>query len=290
MTAQALADDRRPCILVGTCISSGIRYLLQLSEEFRTRYRLTVYRTDRHTQFMSDFAIGDEELAGCDTFIYHPPGWADWGNDQGYRDLIARTPGHVRRISYPYPVFHPLWPFHCWDKRNEDPDRRRTPAGEPAFYPYGDSYILGMLRRGFTRDRIVEDYLALDVASLVSLDDLLQKCIDIQAEKEKNTDVKVVDFIVENFRSRRVFMTMNHVGNATLIYMADQILAALGCRPLGRYAHEALQELVRPEMPIHPAVARHFNLSCVSPETRYRVDPYRLLTFGEWVADYVDFA
>lgn len=284
------ADDRRHCILVGTCISSGVRYLLQLSEAFRRRYRITVYRTDRHSRFMSDFAIADEELANCHAFIHHTPGWADWGNDQEYRDLIARAPADAVKISYPYPVFQPLWPFHCWDKRNEDPGRPISPNGDPAFYPYGDSCVLGMMRRGLSRERLAAEYAALDVSSLTDLDGLLEKCLEIQTEKEKNTDVKIVGFIADSFRKKRIFMTMNHVGNASLIHMADQILAALDCPPLGRYAHEALQELVRPEMPVHPGVIRHFGLTCVSPQTRYRVDPYRFLTFEEWVADYVDFA
>lgn len=283
------SDSRLPCILVGTCISFGVRYLLQLSEDFRSRYRLSVYSTNRHTQFMSDFAIGDEELAGCAAFFYHPPGWADWGNDQAYRELIARVPEGVRKISYPYPVFHPLWPFHCWDKRNEDPDRPLSPSGDPAFYPYGDSWILSMIRQGLPRGEIVARYGALDVPSVADVDALLRKSLEIQAAKERTTDVKVVDFIADSFRSSRVFMTMNHVGNATLIHMADQMLRALDCRPLDRYAHEALQELVRPEMPIHPSLIRHFGLSCVGPGTRYRVDPYRFLTFDEWVADYVAF-
>ena len=56
-------------------------------------------------------AIGDEELNAASVFIYHTPGWADWGNEQGYHDLLARVPAHVQRISIPYPIFPPLWPI-----------------------------------------------------------------------------------------------------------------------------------------------------------------------------------
>ncbi|MBV5333809.1 hypothetical protein JZU57_00855 [bacterium] len=284
-----MADDRSLCLMAGTCITFGMQYLLGLSEAFSRRYRLKSYRTHRHFQFMADFAIDDAELHEAAVFIHHTPGWADWGNDQGYHALLARVPDHVQRISVPYPVFHPLWPFHVHDPRNDDPDRPRTPDGLPAHYPYGDGMVLRLLKQRLGKDEAMRRYRAMNVADEIDLDALLAKSIDMQASKEAKTDVKILDFAVEMFRHRRVFLTMNHVGNASLIHMVDQILHRLGCPPLGRFAHESLFELIDPQMPIHPSVIRHFDLTCVTPETRYRVDNWRNLTFDEYLSCYIDF-
>lgn len=282
-------DDRPLCLLVGTCITFGVQYLLSLSEPFRRRYRLKSYRTHRHFKFMSDFAISDDELATAAAFIHHTPGWADWGNDQGYRELIDRVPEQVQRISIPYPVFHVLWPFHVHDPRNDDPNRPNFPDGSPAHYPYGDGAVLRLIKQGLPKQEIIRRYLAMDVSQEIDLDGLLRKSVEMQEKKEAETDVKVLDFVTSSFRDRRVFLTMNHVGNATLIHMADQILHRLGCPPLERFVHTSLFELIDPQMPIHPSVIRRFGLSYVDPESRYRVDNWRNLTFEEYLSNYIDF-
>lgn len=283
-------DSRQLCLLVGTCITFGLQYLLSMSEEFRQRYRLQAYRTHRHQQFMSDFAIGDEELNAASVFIYHTPGWADWGNEQGYHELLARVPAHVQRISIPYPIFPPLWPFHVYDPRNDAPDRALFPHGAPAHYPYGDGVVLRMMRQGLPKEEIIRRYLDMDVSDEIGLDALLEKSIEIQAVKEENTDVKVLDFVASEFRRQPTFLTMNHVGNPTLIHMADQILGRLGCAPLGPFAHRGLFHLVSPQMPIHPSVIRHFGLTYVTPESRYAFDAFRNLTLEEYLSFYIDFA
>lgn len=289
MSAPA-TDSRRLCLMAGTCITFGIQYLLSMSEDFRRNFRLKAYRTHRHNRFMSDFDISDEELNQAEAFIYHPPGWADWGNDQGYRDLIARVPAHTRHISIPYPVFHALWPFHVHDPRNDDPARPLFPEGVPAFYPYGDGVVLRLIRQGLPKAEIMRRYLAMDVAAEVDLDGLLAKSIDMQTAKEDRTDVKILDFVLSQFRRQRVFLTMNHVGNATLIHMVNQILGHLGCAPLEPSVGDRLFELTDPQMPIHPSVIRHFGLTCVTPQTRYRIDSYRNFTFEDYLSCYIDFS
>jgi hypothetical protein len=263
---------------------------LSLSDDFRRQYRIKSYRTHRHVKFMADFAIGNDELNSAAAFIYHPPGWADWGNDQGYRDLIACIPPSVQMISIPYPVFHALWPFHVHDPRNDDPGRPCFPDGSPAYYPYGDGAVLRLIRQGLPKDEIIRRYLTMDIAQEIDLDGLLAKSIEMQTDKEAKTDVKILDFVMSEFRRRRVFLTMNHIGNATLIHMVDQILERLGCAPLGSFATTSLFELIDPQMPIHPSVIRHFDLTCVTAETRYRVDAQRNLTLEEYLSCYIDFA
>jgi hypothetical protein len=239
---------------------------------------------------MKDFVISDEEVENCDLLLHLTPGWADWGNEAAYTELLLRFPAWTRRISFPYPTLLTLWPFHCGDPRNVDPDRPRNVHGELPEYHYGDSMVLGMMKEGRSKREIIDTYTKLDIATKVDLLQVHRWCIGWQLEKERDTDVKVLGFINDHVRSVPTFGTMNHPANATMIHMADQILAMLDMKPLGRYAHEALFEVLDFQMPIHPGIIRALGLGFVGPDSRYRIDEFRKLTFTEYLDQYIDFA
>lgn len=290
LTRPAVNDGRRNCILISTCIGYGLRYLLRLSEQFNRQFVIHSYVTQQHFKYMKDFSISDQEVADCDLLLHLTPGWADWGNEAAYTDLLRRFPASTQKISFPYPTLLTLWPFHCGDPRNVDPDRPLNAHGVQPEYHYGDTVVLAMMKQGMPKREIIDRYLKTDVAEQVDLLGVHRWCMSWQAEKEKDTDVKVLNFINNNIRTVRTFSTMNHVTNATLIHMANQILAKLDMKPLGRYARESLFEIVDFQMPIHPSIIRALDLPYVTPDSRYRVDAYRNLTFTEFLDQYIDFA
>lgn len=146
-----------------------------------------------------------------------------------------------------------------------------------------------MHKRGVGRDDIFTRYMAADIREYVDLDALVVHTRAQQQGREDETDVKCLDFIFDRFRDRRVHNSVNHVSNATLIHMTDQILGMLGYPPLDGYAQECLSELITPDMPIHPSLIRHFGLTWLTPQTRFRIDAQRSLTFEEYIYQYIDY-
>jgi len=65
--------------------------------------------------------------------------------------------------------------------------------------------------------------------------------------------------------------------------MTNQILKELGCSLVPELFLERTQELVEREMPIHPSITNHFELSFVNQDTRYLIDRLRNLTFSEYI-------
>jgi hypothetical protein len=63
---------------------------------------------------------------------------------------------------------------------------------------------------------------------------------------------------------------------------------ALDCLP--EAVLDSLQPFGSMELPIHPSLARHFDLGYATEETRYRVSAKRKSTFAEYLNDYVTFA
>ena len=144
-------------------------------------------------------------------------------------------------------------------------------------------------KKGIDPAEILSYCMSVDYAEMIDLQALLNTSMNIQIQKEADTDVKMLDFVQNNFTNRRVFQTMNHVGNETLLHMVNQILARLGLAKLPRTLLDRIDELVRPQSPIHPSVIRHFDLRYVDADTRYLVDRYRYLTYEEYLWNYIKF-
>jgi hypothetical protein len=271
------------CVIFGMCFAPELGYLLRLSEGFRRDFEVVALWTGGGRDLISDFHVTDEDLNRASVVVYHPPIWAGWGDEQGYLDLIARFPAHLKQITYPYPVFHSLWPFH-----NQDPRNKTAPQGplddiNSLLFAYSDFHVLKMRQEGMPPGEIVDTYRAMDVPGMVDLDQLLEHVILGQRIKEEETTVKVLDFILERFRDERIFLCVNHGANRLMIHMADQILAELGYPRLPRFAHEALCELMVPTIPIHPTIIGHHGLRWARPDMRYQIDRRRNLTWEEYI-------
>lgn len=59
-----------------------------------------------------------------------------------------------------------------------------------------------------------------------------EKSIEILKENEKNTDIKVTDFILENYKNYRVLLTKSHPTSKLLIFCANKILERLNIKLL----------------------------------------------------------
>ena len=256
---------------------------MRLSDGFRQDYETIALWTGGGRDLISDYTVSDEDLNRASVVIYHPPIWAGWGDEQGYEDLMSRFPPHLVQITYPYPVFHPLWPFH-----NPDPRKHAVPEGplddmHSLLYSYADYHVLKMRQEGMAPADIVTAYREMDIPATLDLDQFVNAAIEGQRLKEAVTDVKVLDFIVERFRDERMFLCLNHGSNRLMIHMADQILGKLGYAPLGKFVHEALCELMLPIIPIHPTIIGHFGLQWARLDMRYQVDRRRNLTWDEYI-------
>lgn len=283
------ANGRPKCLLIGTCITEGIEYFLRSSAPFIETFDLRCHWTNANDRKLDVDRIAEELHDDCAAAIYHPMEWADWGNEDGYAALIEAMPEDVQKITIPYPVLTGLWPFHCYDPRNRTCGDRIAVYGEPVRYPYGDAHVLGRIRSGDSKEKIIEDYLAADVTELIDVDHVFKTSFTIQVRKEVATSVKVLEYILDTFQSVRAFNAMNHVSNSTLLHMSNQVLAQLDLPPLALSILERTSLLVRPEIPVHPSLIRYYGLSYLNEDTRYEVNPYQRLTYTEYLANYIDF-
>jgi hypothetical protein len=232
---------------------------------------------DRITE---DKIISQHDLELCEIFIYHNPEWLAFCLEpylDAYEKVLATVPGRAIKIGLPLPQFFPFWPFHANDPRNVDTVR----------YPYGDTFIIELLREGLPPEEIISRYLTVDLATRLDLDALLSSTIMHMRRSERASSVKVGDFVEQNFRNIKIFSTVNHGANKLLYHFTNQILKILDCPPISEKMLDSLDVLVGTEMPVHPSIARHFGANYINESTIYMIEKGRHQNFEGYIRDYV---
>jgi hypothetical protein len=282
-------DNRQPCVLFVSCIGAGPKYFMQLSDDFRHRYRVLPYLFNDAANIPAMVSIVENELQRRPLLIYHEPDWMPYLGEhlERYEQFVDGIASDVKRISIPQPGFTPFWPFHSSDPRNDQPDRPRNRYGEFPWLPYGDGYVLRMLKEGLPPGEVIARYLALDFSTEVDLDKLLSGSLSMLERQDRTGAVKVTDYIQDNFQSKMLFQTINHANNRLNLYMANQVLQLLDCATVPECVLDSVTEIIERSMPVHPGIARHFGVSYIGRDTRYWVDEIRNITFAEYVRDYV---
>jgi hypothetical protein len=187
-----------------------------------------------------------------------------------------------------------LWPLERKDPRSK-PEKGRFfflnqyPYGR---YPYGDRLVIRLLKKGLTPAEIFKRYFSRDINSLVNLDELYKKNVMDGKELDVRCDLPIYRYVERNFKKERLFWTPNHPCPALIIKQANQIIETLGMKrlpdsfvsqfnkkpPLGAY-----------QLPIHPQVIRHFNLSWADNNLRYRHYNLGCFTFAEYLKRYIEY-
>lgn len=262
------------CILYSTCWQFALRYMLNLSAEFRQRFEVIYADVNPHAIGNEPEPLDIEDVKRCRVLIYQLMDW-----DNSVQRYYSALPRDCRRIAVFHPTMNALWPFHCEDPRNV----------ANRIYPYGDAFILQMIGKGVAKNEIIDTYMTLDVDEQVGLDALFEKEREMHLEAEKYADIELRHIFDARFRGMRLFNTVNHGSNAMYVCIANQILETLGIEPIDEGVCDSLTELLEPEMPIHPSVIRHFGLRYVTPESRYQVGGHRSLTLEEYLDHYIDY-
>ena len=284
-------DERKVCVVFLTCIGATTNYFLQFSETFNRRYRIKSHI------FCDIGVLPDllpkvlEDLETAEALIYHEPDWLPYLGQyrEIYDDFVDRISPNIRKVSIGQPAFHAFWPFHSGEPRLRDASRKPNRFGFLTVYHYGDSFVLERLKNDVAPEEIITKYLAADVATIVDLDNSLKQAINMLERQDETSEVKVADYIEGTFRSLPLHQTINHPNNRLMLYMTNGALELLECDVVPDRILESATEVVELPMPVHPSIARHFNVPYHGASVRYPIDDVRNMTFADFIRDYVYF-
>lgn len=179
-----------------------------------------------------------------------------------YKEWLAPE---CRVVRFPAADFNALWPFTC-----VNPFVRLDPPKYPfGRFPYGDRAILDCLDACEGADDVWNCYEGTSQQRTPDLDRFLAlETARLQARDSK-CDVKLAGYIIDNFRRRRLFWTVNHPSSELLAEVTKRLIHASaefseldGVAPeqVLKTRFEASGPLGVTSIPIHPSIAAHYGL------------------------------
>lgn len=251
------------CVVHANCQGEPLLDRLRACAGFDARYECVLF-----TNYVRE-PVPDEVLAGCSLFLYQHlgPGWDELASDR----LLSKLGPNARALCLPNMFFKGYWPL--W-------------SGEPGF-DYRCAHLEEFISLDLPPEETVMLFLRAEVGRTHDLDALFARSVEVERQREAHTPVKYVDLILEHWRERRLFNTINHPGAMLMNHAANGVLRELGFDPVDGTSLEALGEpFPEFEQPVNPKVAEHHGLAFGGPDQEYFVYGRRL-TFARYVANYI---
>ena len=254
-----------------------------------------------YVRFVYPFTGGDVRYIDA----YQPIGVANWEFLAEIDLLVAQKapmpsptpwdtlpchtgPAPVRTHLVPHVSGEFLWPF----TGRERIDNPSGPGIENGVWPgeIGDAFLDRQLQADAAPEAALAAYLAVDPALDMQLDRRYELALNGLRSREAGTPYRASDLIEAHFRTEPLFRSPNHLGLRLSRHMALTLLQEIGVPEdaLSR-ATEYLTTPIFPitEMPVHPAVARHFGLTWATPDRRYQFYREGSVTFEAFVRQYI---
>ena len=197
-------------------------------------------------------------------------------------------PNQVRTHLVPHISGEFLWPF----TGRERIDNPRGPGIENGVWPgeIGDAFLDRQLQADATPEAALAAYLAIDPALDMHLDRRYELALNGLRSREAGTQYRAADLIEAHFRTEPLFRSPNHPGLRLSRHMALTLLRELEVPEAA--LSRATTYLTAPifpitEMPVHPAIARHFGLTWATPDRQYQFYQEGAVTFEAFVLQYM---
>lgn len=251
------------CIFQANCQIDSLIRLLCLDSQFTSRYELR-----RYTNFLRE-SVPANELASCAFFFYQHLG--DKWEQLSSSTLLKRLNPKARAIKIPNMFFKGYWPF--WT--NHSPSE------------HGDLFLDQLINMNLNKSEIMHICLHGNLEKKFDIPAIFEKSIMLEREKEKGALIGTVDWILENFRDRSLFYTINHPGMELLAKLCEAVYHELEL-VVPRNLPEIIPNLYPDfNLPIHPQVAKIHGLKFADEHTRYSIFG-KHKTYAEYASNYVD--
>lgn len=264
-------------IVYGNCQADAISSIFGEDPVTAECFRVLYLRSFDHPSDGWD-ELRSEDVANCAVLCEQH----DDSRPFPYRDLL---PVACHTIKFPAIDCTLLWPFSCDNPYNE-PEPPVFPFGR---FPYGDRIIIDGIEKGKPPAEILNYYRTGWERFGMNLDRLLEIESARLAARDARCDVKIGDFVLENFRRERLFWSNNHPTSVLLRELVHRLIAAgLPREPL--FAELDLDATITyrfpPEgplgvasIPVHPKIVEHFRLAWYDAGARHQ--SFGGVTFSE---------
>lgn len=264
-------DGRKKCLVYGNCQTHPLTRILSANKEFSHQYEIIkfkpVFRIDR-----SDLENLKTICQEVDLFIYQPVKSGYRGIEElgtNYLQTLLKSQSHS--ISFHSLYFNVYNPEIIYIKKPDSIDEDKVFIG-----PFGDYHnknIIDMFIRGCKITEVIEFLHNPEALDRTKIQEKFRLSIEelIKRENAFEIDVKIANYIRDNYQSRRLFWSMNHPSNDVIIKCAYDILEGIGISTTSVSKSFFMKSLTSIEFlngtyfSIHPAICEALELKFPNP-------------------------
>lgn len=234
-----------------------------------------------HLLSKSDIPYLDQVASEVDLLIYQPVSDNYKGIFQlSTRYIKDRLKPDCQTISFPIAYFTGYNPEMIYLR-----DLNGAVISEP--FAYHDINILRLFAQGESVKEILKIIQADDFYTAFFAEKQLNETIVSLNAREKEIDIKLSQFIQDNFRTERLFHVFNHPSGRILELIAGSILNHLKINDQNFKSGNKMDLLSKNAFPIYPSLIKHLNIQ-FKCTFKYRFEN-KNYSAGEVVGLFTDF-
>ncbi len=209
------------CLLYGNCQSGTLYKYLKTNYPDMYNYNYIINWKKLKDK---DYVFPAEIAKNADIFIYQPlKNHGNLDTDFIKNNLLKKS---CVCISMPYILFLGYFPDYVHpDERNDKTKSKKYTFGA---FPYGHGQLNKLiLKNCYTINEIIELSRKDDFLSEDFIWNKLETSLQVLREREKSTDIKIADFIEQNYDKFKLFHSVNHPTNYLYKELIKQVLLVL---------------------------------------------------------------
>ena len=288
----SLLTDKKIACLWGNCQTGVLERIFTFYQDFAKEYVIVelprVYEYELYAEIIMHLMERDSFWKHVDLFIYQTV-----KKNNRFHEIMA-TEGILRRLraeTVKVNILN-LYFMGYFPQMAGKPERKRPAEYRFKLY-YNDCYIDKMLSSGMQHDMIKAESMR---ENLISADEVLMTALSSLrelAEREKEADIKITDYIIEHYREERLFYSPNHPSEKLLLEYAARIMTYLGYsdnRISITDMYISCGSLKEQDIPVYPSVIKTLGLKKYEKKFHLnRVSPANVLvTFEEYIDLYIE--
>jgi hypothetical protein len=266
-------------LFIGNCQNTGILHFLKKSDEFNRNFDIKTYANWQLIENQCEIPMSD--ITSADVFVCQPlrPVHECYSTDPTVEGSIG---SYVResclKITYPYIFSSAMWPI--------------VQAGQNQNRWFGGEVLDNLvINQGLSKNDIFNLFLKNEIDW--NYRNRFNESIKILKTKESITNIKVSDFIINNYTKNLLFLIPQHPTSLIFLYVANQILSKLNISQLSYDLIENINDadiedstynLSSKMFPLHQSAINDYKFTFGQEYTQDSVNFYlqRINTYLQW--------
>ncbi|MCI8830500.1 MAG: hypothetical protein HFG43_05860 [Lachnospiraceae bacterium] len=306
--AEAILSDKKILITAGDCLLDAIAIGLDYYTAFKEKYYVKHFWNLGRSKFFNKLYYRMAKI--CDFYVMNRH-LIDPYNFYFEKDEL---PKDSQIILIATPEFRGYWP---------QTPKKESVVNKYHIFPHDGHPVGFVMREDMNINSVIDNDEKIDIKSLIcrlqdenfySREYVIRNydvSINILKHAERDCDVKISDYFIDNMSAKKTAKEYSHYQNALILEICRRLVEYL--EP-NQHREKDLELKVKgdilpfTEMPIYPCVAKYLGLNEITENTKYKirtykgsdffVDPYTYnkvyygieeLTFAEYVERYYEY-